>query len=112
MLVVNCDWRYSPPPSQTHHFSFFNSYSQQAVECCAPQFISQEDDLYTEADEKDVEKSCFHSDCDKSFFTDIASSLNVIGNPLIGCASGLGVCGFYYFIFIILIFFPNSQFLF
>ena len=98
MLVVNYDWRFF------FFFFFFFFWSlflpltfvpfQQAIECCAPQFISQEDDLYTEADEKDVEKSCFHSDCDESFFEDIASSLNVIGNPLVGCASGLGVCGF------------------
>ena len=78
--------------------SFFFFFSLKAVFCCAPQKISEEEDLYTEADIVDIDLICSHSDCDESFFTDIATSLNAIGNPLTGCASGLGV-NFIFFIF-------------
>ena len=70
---------------------FFLNLCPQPVQCCAPEFVDLEEALYTEADESDLEKLCYHSDCDESFFTDLASSLNVIGNPLIGCATGFEV---------------------
>ena len=78
------------------HFSHLPSKNKKnkkkVVDCCAPQLLNLEDELYTESDTNEVEDTCYHSDCDESFFTDIAASLNSMGSPLIGCASGLGVC--------------------
>ena len=64
---------------------------KQAAFCCAPQSLLAEDDLYTEADPVELDDFCRNSDCDDSFFTDIASSLNALGNALVGCASGIEV---------------------
>ena len=83
-------------------FPFSHLFSLKAVFCCAPQKISEEEDLYTEADIVDIDLICANPDCDESFFTDIAASLNAIGNPLTGCASGLGV-GIFIFIVILII---------
>ena len=60
------------------------------------------------------ELTCKHSDCDESFFSDIATSLNAIGNPLTGCASGIEV--FHFFLsfpstFSLVFFFLNLKFI-
>ena len=54
--------------------------------------VSVEADLYVDSDiESNDELSCKNPDCDESFFNDIATSLNSVGNALIGCDSGVQV---------------------
>ena len=66
----------------------------QVAYCCAPTSLSFEDSLYTEANTADSDLTCKNPECAETFFSDIAVSLNTIGNPLTGCASGLQVFHF------------------
>ena len=53
--------------------------------------MSAEKEIFVGAEKGKIEGVCGEVSCSETHFSDLAKSLNSLGNSLIGCSSGIGV---------------------